>query len=692
MSIRTLAGRARRGLAKGPRYVYRRLAESVLRRARRPWSRAYPFILTPDRVVRSCGARSVDHLWQQQLEAPFFLHAGDRDEWVREFTSRYPDTVASRIAAAEAVLRHEFDLLGSGPTVLGSPLPWHDDFKQHRRWPLSYSPDIEYLELDQPTDVKVPWELSRCQHFTALGQAYWLTGDERFADEFVAEVTNWVATNPWGFGVNWACAMDVALRACSWIWGFHFMGASRACAQPKFRRLFLKSLYLHGEHVATHLERGDVNGNHFLSDGVGLVFLGVFFRATPKGKQWLELGRSIVVDEIFAQTTDDGVDFEQSTSYHRLVLELFLTAYVLLDRAGASPPAEAWTRLERMLEFVAAYSKPDGLAPLIGDADDGRVQKLGSQRRNDHRYLMAAGAALFRRGEFKRGAGCFWDEAFWLLGPDGASRYDRVAEPSSAPSSSAFPHGGFYVLRSPHAHLIVDCGEVGMRGRGGHGHNDILSFELWMNGANLITDCGAYTYTASRDWRNQFRSTAFHNTIQVEGEELNRFVSPDALWQLHDDARPVDVAWRTGDRDTNGDEVDVFRGGHTGYLRLRPPVRVIREIQMSRCHASVTIRDAVEGYGRRRVTWRFHLDPDVRATVEDDATVALSHPMAEASIRPSIGRHALSIRLRDGWVSPSYGVKVPTKVVEIDGEVELPMSVEFMISSTTESGRRHRVD
>ena len=34
-------------------------------------------------------------------------------------------------------------------------------------------------------NVKVPWELSRCQHFTALGQAYWLTGDERYAREFV---------------------------------------------------------------------------------------------------------------------------------------------------------------------------------------------------------------------------------------------------------------------------------------------------------------------------------------------------------------------------------------------------------------------------------------------------------------------------------------------------------------------------
>ena len=130
----------------------------------------------------------------------------------------------------------------------------------------------------------------------------------------------------------------------------------------------------------------------------------------------------------------------------------------------------------------------------------------------------------------------------------------RTARRRSTPSqaadeprrSAAFPDGGFYVLRNPSSHLFIDCGDVGMRGRGGHGHNDILSFELFMNGANIVTDCGAYVYTASRDWRNRFRSTAFHNTIQVDDEEVNRFVEPNALWQLVDDAKPAEVRWGFG--------------------------------------------------------------------------------------------------------------------------------------------------
>src|SRR5262249_47692300 len=162
-----------------------------------------------------------------------------------------------------------------------------------------------------------------------------------------------------------------------------------------------------------------------------------------------------------------------------------------------------------------------------------------------------------------------------------------------------FPDGGFYVLRSEAAHLFVDCGDVGMRGRGGHGHNDILSFELFLNGFNVITDCGAYLYTASPEWRNQFRSTAFHNRVEVGGQEVNRFIAPDSLWQLKNDARPLDASLVTGDA------VDRFRGTHDGYGRLRPPVIHTRECALDRARPRVAVRDTLSGEGAHALTWRF---------------------------------------------------------------------------------------
>jgi hypothetical protein len=619
------------------------------------------------------GARDVDELWSSLASQPFFIAEGDRGRYASDFAARpaaFRDEVVRR---ADAVLRHEFDLLGSGRQQLGAPLPWHTDFKTGRQWPLSYCRDIEYNELDRPSDVKVPWELSRCQHFTSLGQAYWLTGDERYAEEFVAETTDWIDANPFSLGVNWACAMDVALRAVSWIWGFHFLAEAAACRDRRFRTRFLRALYLHGEFIVRHLEKADLNGNHYLCDGVGLVFLGGFFDRARSARRWLALGRSIVEEEIFTQTTADGVDFEMSTAYHRLVLEGFLTAYLLLTRRGHEPRPECWKRLERMCEFVAAYTKPNGLAPLAGDADDGRIQILGAQRTNDHRYLLSTAAIVFGRGDFKAAAGRCWEETSWLLGPDALDRFERLSNAERPPESAAFPNGGFYVLRTPHAHVFIDCGEVGFGGRGGHGHNDILSFELYLNGFNVVTDCGAYLYTASREWRNHFRSTAFHNTVQVDGEELNRFIAPDALWQLQNDARPVGAAIQRGER------TDCFRGGHSGYERLVTPISHTRRVVVDKDRPRVLVHDRIAGQGRHELVWRFHLDPSVAPEIYGD-DVRLSHDGAVVWLMPHAPGTALALSLADGWVSPGYGVKVPTTVVVWSATTAVPVDASFLFA------------
>ncbi len=664
--------RVRRASKKTPRQLASRLLEIGAARLQLPRARLYPYLLTERVLLRAAGAPSLDELWRTQQRAPFFISSSDAEPWARAFRRRYPDAASTIVTAADRVLHHQFDLLGSGTVTLGPRLPWHTDFKTGREWAMEYSPRLDYIELDRASDVKVPWELSRCQHFTTLGQAYWLTGDERYAQEFVAEVLDWIERNRWAYGVNWACAMDVALRAISWIWGFHFFAGSAACATSRFRGVLLRSLYMHGEYIAGHLERSEVNGNHYLSDAVGLIAVGAFFRRTAKGRRWLSVGREIVDSELFKQTSEDGVDFEKSTAYHRLVLELFVTAHLLLEHNG-EPLSMAWTaRLERMFEFVEAYVKPDCTIPLVGDADDGRVQKLGVQEINDHRYLLAIGAVLFDRSDFKRGAGSFADEAFWMLGPDAAERFDALPPAATPVRSTAFPGGGFYVLRSDRAHVFVDCGEVGMHGRGGHGHSDITSVEVWLDGMNLVTDCGAYVYTASRDWRNRFRSTAFHNVVQVDDEELCRPISPDQLWQLRDDARPRQVAWHWGQH------ADYLRCGHDGYQRLDPSVLVTRELLLVKNGPEVVIRDSLDGRGSRKLVWRFHLDPAIAAEL-DGNRVRLRRAGRDAWLQPVDLSPGFVVTLDEGWVSPSYGVRVPTTVVAVTTDVALPLTVTFRV-------------
>jgi uncharacterized heparinase superfamily protein len=217
-----------------------------------------------------------------------------------------------------------------------------------------------------------------------------------------------------------------------------------------------------------------------------------------------------------------------------------------------------------------------------------------------------------------------------------------------------------------------------LRGQGGHGHNDILSFELWLHGINVVTDCGAYLYTASREWRDRFRSTAFHNTVEVDGEELNRFIAPDEMWRLHYDAVPTEVVWRSDAAR------DVFRGGHRGYARLSPPVSHVREIVLDKRTSRVIVRDRLDGDGVHRLVWRFHLDPAITATVAAEG-VRLSGTGGQAWFSLLQAPPELALRLGSGWVSPSYGVKVPATVIVLEGTLRLPVDCVSTFAATAAS-------
>jgi hypothetical protein len=216
---------------------------------------------------------------------------------------------------------------------------------------------------------------------------------------------------------------------------------------------------------------------------------------------------------------------------------------------------------------------------------------------------------------------------------------------------------------------VIDCGEVGFRGRGGHGHNDATSFELHLNGMNVISDCGAYLYTASREWRNRFRSTAFHNVVQAGAEELNRFVGEDALWQLHDDARPVGVVWEAVDGG------GYFRGGHDGYRRLQPPLAVTREIFVEPTEPRVALRDRVDGGPGHQLTWRFHLDPAVTADVIDRDCRLRCDDREVWMLAGDDDRRER--RVERGWVSPSYGVRHETAVIVIEDRAPATLACIF---------------
>jgi hypothetical protein len=660
----------RRALGRSPRAVAHRAAYELVAESERYRAPRRDRRFDRQQLLARCGASDLDSLWTALAARPYPAHTRGVDP--ARHRELCPGGEERILKAAGDALARRVKLLGSDSVELGPTIDWSRDFKSGVAWPRAFMRDIAYVDPQDASDVKVPWELSRLQWLMPAGQAYLLTGDERYAQAARATLESWIDANPYAGSVNWSVTMETALRLLSWTWLFHVFHGSSHWSDARFRERFLRTLYLHGDFTERHLEISDVNGNHCTADAAGLVFAGLFFGPGRDAPRWLARGWDLLVAELPRQVDEDGVDFEASAAYHRLVAELFLLPALYRRECGLDVPAAYRERLIAMARFTAAYSRPDGSTPLWGDADDARALPLGGQALTDHRYLPGLVGAAFDVPELRAAATGPRDEVYWLRGPRDAATLPGPAGPAPVQRSAAFPQGGVYVLRNAVDHVFVDCGPVGIAGRGGHGHNDCLGFEAVLDGVPLVSDCGAFLYTASFEERNRFRSTAYHNTPRVDGQEQNR-IQPELLWSLANDARPEARAFAPGqDRDR-------FVGSHSGYRRLSAPVTPVRTFELEHASHALTVTDAFEGAGRHRFEVPLHLAPGVRAAVRAPGTLELE--AGGRRFRFDWGpADEWRLELGAGRVSPSYGVAVPVVRLVFSREGELAPGLKLRIA------------
>ncbi len=595
----------------------------------------------------------------RRQEPKFFLD--NIQQQVELLQQRFPETVLAMIAVADQVCEHRFDLLGSGPTYLGHPVDWHSDFKTGYHFnPRQYYADIRPAPYPGGYDIKVPWELSRCQHFSWLGQAYWLSGDEKYAREFVAQVTDWIERNPNKLGVNWACTMDVAIRAVNWLWAYHFFKDAPALTD-EFLLTFFKSLLAHGRYIIDNLEWSEtLTSNHYLSNVAGLVYLGILLPGFKEARYWREFGLQELEKEMFKQVYPDGVDFEASTAYHRLVTEMFLSA-TLLARLNRYHFSTAYMdRLEKMLEFILYATKPDGSMPLIGDNDNGRLHRLKvwqppEREWVDYRYLLAIGAVLFARDDFAQAAGDQWEEAIWFWGERALLYRQNLEGKQLLPlqlESRSFPDAGWYIMRHWDMYMFISAGPNGQNGNGGHAHNDKLSFELYANGQTWIVDPGMYVYTPDYEARNQFRTTLFHNTVIVDDQEQNPLsLTRHGVFQLPDVTRTKVKLWSANN------EYVLFMGEHYGYERLSPPVIHKRIVFFDKLLSVWIICDQTSERPNCQVATCLHLAPNTQLTTAPNIELFLPQNKENKVVIHLLQDNLPIFTISDALASFGYGTK-----------------------------------
>ena len=615
-----------------------------------------------------------------QKAAPVhFLEGVESGQVLAIAAKQMPDFQDGVIAAAETVRQKRFDLLGYRGLYFGDPIDWHFDPISGKRSPRVHWSRIDPLDSDTLGDSKIIWELNRHQWFVRLGQAYFLTGDERYAETFVEAIQDWMQANPPGIGINWASSLEVAVRIISWSWAlFLFRGSEEL--SPELFTSMLEGISLHAGHVEKYLSHYFSPNTHLTGEALGLFYAGVLFPELSSAKRWRAVGEKILLAQIERQVYSDGVYFEQSTCYQRYTTEIYLHYLVLAKRNGLEVPRAVTEHVQRMVDFLVAVRRPDGSIPQIGDADGGWLLPLARRAPSDFRGIFATAAAYFGRADYAWAASGPAPEVFWLLGKAGLEAFASLKpRPPEAPGSRHFSHGGYAVMRSGWSagahHLIFDVGPLGCPISAGHGHADLLSIQCSVFGEPYLVDPGTYCYTAEREWRDFFRGTAAHTAVLVDG--VGQAVSTGPFrWGSQPHARLC--KW------LSTASYDFADAEHDAYCKLPDPVKHRRRVIFIKPKYWILIDDLC-GQTEHRVELQFQFAPLSVALEADNWARAqgknghglLIKSFALTPLRAAIVQGKISPI--QGWVSSDYGRRQPAPLLIYSASTELPLTVVTLL-------------
>jgi hypothetical protein len=301
---------------------------------------------------------------------------------------------------------------------------------------------------------------------------------------------------------------------------------------------------------------------------------------------------------------------------------------------GTPWPTAAENRLREMCQIVADFKDTSGDVFPIGDDDSGRVLAVDGASPVGRADILLRLAAVVLGLEFQTSPGHVCQDCGW------------------------------WIRRAGEFTVALDFGGVGLNGLGGHAHNDDFSICVEWQNHPVVIDAGTFLYTTDAEARNRFRSVLSHNTLVIDGREprglsFGTFALPGPDTAFH--GRAVsDDAWEF-------------------LRRVEPGLAHRREVRVSADRVRVT--DLVEGSGRRRLEWRFHLHPNIQARVVSNGF--LLEVEAGRRLLLEANGPAPAFRLDASDYSAGYGQKQPTTVCVASGELSLPVSVEWRLQVMT---------
>jgi len=593
----------------------------------------------------------------------------------------------SAIAAAERLLQHRFNYLALGEIALGDEINWNHEYKRDIDTPLVFGPWMDYRDTESYGDFKYFWEVPRLHHLITLAKAYYLTGDAKYAEEVLDQLGQFVSQTPYLLGVSWTMPMEPAIRLVSISWITAFL-KEYLRNHAEARSLIEQMVRSHVYYIVKNYAAYSSANNHLVAEAAGVFIAGICFAHIKGMKTHCDEALRILSEQIEHQHHPDGVNKEQAIHYQMFAFDFFLLAGLLGRDNGFDFPREYWQTLEKSAEFIATMCDDHGHVLHIGDSDDGKAIVLSEPPTTEVENILSTSAVLFQREDFKRKADRFTEMSFWLTGKEGKKQFDGLNEKTAGNfDSRRFDQGGYYVLtggKKSQTELIFDCGPLGLGSLAAHGHADSLSFILSAYGQPYFIDPGTYTYVADNPFRNYFRSTAAHNTVEVDRQNQSQIAGP-FLWNHK--ARSYLEEW-TSDA-SQGRVV----GWHDGYQRLRDPVIHRRSIEFNKMSEIVKINDVLEAVSSHEMAIYFHLAPrcEIDRVEKTRWLITNDNKTVELVIDDKLNCKVFngSEEPLAGWASSAYDHKVPTNTLVCEGAFEGKQSFTTLIRMIGSPHKEH---
>jgi uncharacterized heparinase superfamily protein len=409
----------------------------------------------------------------------------------------------------------------------------------------------------------------------------------------------------------------------------------------------------------------DVRGNHILENLRALICASVAFDGKLPGS-WYQPCLALLARELEEQIPSDGGHFERSPGYHLRVLQVCLEIALMIRRNRGTAPDWLEAALRRMLEYLPAILCPDGQVPLFKDTALGTAPSPDS--------LLQAGAVYFSDNRYSRSAEAGLYPVL-LFGREALERMQEHRGGVSPKGPKTVRASDYFVMQDDSLgdYMVVDGGRPCPDYLPAHAHADLLSFELSVSGRRVIVDSGVYEYAAG-PWRDYFRSTRAHNTVEVGNADQS---------EVYGSFRVGRRARAAGRFLIHGGTWSLFQSRHDGYMRLHPPVLHRRTIVWVEDGFWLVV-DELSGSGNTHAANHIHFHPALSLREEAPALWRVSADNLSVWIgafgheRTYFARGQTTPR-RQGWYSEQFGKVTANTVLSLEWDSQLPVCFGYAV-------------